>query len=244
MAGIELKTLLVAGLGGILPTFLWLWFWMKNDEEKPEPKRMIAVTYLVGLLGVLLMLPLQGILGNLPTTTTTTVIFAGIEELVKLILVGLVAFRATTIDEPTDYAVYLITGALGFSALENSLYLIAIVNQGDTASAILAGNMRFLGSTVLHTVTVAIIGIMIGLAFWKSKSSKILHGIIGLVFGIGLHTLFNYFILVDTGQSILTTFAGLWFVALIIIIIFQRLKDLGSQVPPDQSYVQEKTVTV
>lgn len=244
MAGIELKTLLVAGLGGILPTFLWLWFWMKNDEEKPEPKRMIAVTYLVGLLGVLLMLPLQGIVGNLPTGTTTTIIFAGIEELLKFALVALVAFHAATIDEPTDYAVYLITGALGFSALENSLYLIAIINQGDTASAILAGNMRFLGSTVLHTVTVAIIGIMIGLAFWKSKTSKIIHGIIGIAFAIGLHTLFNYFILVDTGQSILTTFAGLWFVALIIIIIFQRLKDLGSQVPPEQSYVQEKTITV
>lgn len=243
MAGIELKTLLFAGLGGILPTFLWLWFWMKNDEEKPEPKRMIVVTYLVGLLGVLLMLPLQGFLGNLETSTTTTVIFASLEELVKFILVALVAFHAANIDEPTDYAVYLITGALGFAALENTLYLISTSQHASTATLILAGNMRFLGATVLHTITVAIIGILLGLAFWKSKSSKMIHGIIGIAFAIGLHTLFNYFILVDTGQSVLTTFAGLWFVALIIIIIFQRLKDLGHQ-PPQQVYVQEKTIPV
>ena len=70
--------------------------------------------------------------------------------------------------ESTDYTIYLVTGALGFSALENTFYLISPIIQNEPLqSIVVTGNLRFFGATVLHTISVAIVGVLLGLA-WRA----------------------------------------------------------------------------
>ena len=39
---------LLAIVGGFLPTFFWLWFWLQEDHKKPEPMRLVMKTFIVG----------------------------------------------------------------------------------------------------------------------------------------------------------------------------------------------------
>src|SRR3990172_4645093 len=57
----ELTTLIFAVFGGILPALFWLWFWLKEDREHPEPRGKIAASFLVGMGAVFLALPLEHI---------------------------------------------------------------------------------------------------------------------------------------------------------------------------------------
>jgi RsiW-degrading membrane proteinase PrsW (M82 family) len=36
-----------------------LWFWLREDKEKPEPLLLIAITFIAGMAVVPLALPLQ-----------------------------------------------------------------------------------------------------------------------------------------------------------------------------------------
>lgn len=228
MAGVPLETLIYALIGGILPTALWLWFWMGEDSEHPEPLGLIILTYMAGAASVFLVLPLQKLLQGMNLGEITRLAtFAGAEELVKFGMVAFIAFRARSIDEPTDYTVYLITGALGFSAVENALYLIQPLLDHNVAFFLLAGNMRFLGATILHTVSIGIVGLLMGIGFYRSRERKLSLAVIGLALGIALHTVFNYLIMVDTRQDTLLVFAGLWVVALVTLVMFSQLRAFG-----------------
>lgn len=228
MAGIPIETLFFALVGGILPTAMWLWFWMSEDSEHPEPFGLITITYIAGAMSVFLALPLQKFFQAMALGDVTRVaVFAVIEEFVKVALVAIVAFKARSIDEPTDYTVYLVTGALGFSAIENALYLIQPLLDHNIAFFLLAGNMRFLGSTILHTISVALVGLLMGLGFYRSHGRRLFLGVVGFFLGTTLHTIFNYLIMIDTRQSTLLVFTGLWVVALVILVLFGQLRAFG-----------------
>jgi len=84
-------------------------------------------------------------------------------------VVFLIAFHSTYLDEPIDYAIYLITGALGFAAVENILFLIEPALQQDISFIIETGTLRFLGATVLHSVLAAILGIIVWFLYSQVK---------------------------------------------------------------------------
>lgn len=228
--GIDIKTLGVALLSGILPTFLWLRFWWREDECHREPKVMLVLTFVAGMISVMIALSLERVVADMLYNTTHIIVAAAtIEEILKLIVVGIMAFSIRFINEPTDYALYLITGALGFAALENTLFLIEPLTHQDVTVTILTGNLRYLGSTVLHTVASATIGAFLGLAFYKSNFVKMVHGVIGILTAITLHTLFNFFIMKGTAESIVTVFAILWASAILLLVVFEKLKQLHRQ---------------
>ena len=118
---------LYALVAGILPALLWLWFWLKEDNLNPEPRLLIILSFLGGMLTVALVLPLQKLTLNLLDGSTLPyvnelryTIWAGIEEIVKLLVVYFIALRSKFLDEPVDAMIYLITAALGFAAMENT----------------------------------------------------------------------------------------------------------------------------
>ncbi len=226
MAGISTQTLIFAAAGGVLPTFLWLWFWLTKEDDRPEPFGLVALAFLGGALGVLVLMPLKPYVESLGLDANhIIVLYAALEELVKFAIVGLIVFGSSYLDQAIDYTIYLVTGALGFSALENTLYLITPIHQGlDIGAIVVTGNLRFLGATVLHTITVALVGVLLGLAFALNNFWKLLHVIIGLALAIGLHTAFNYFIMQNTRQGTMIAIAGIWFVAVIVILLFDRLR--------------------
>ncbi len=59
MAPVTLDTILLALVGGVLPALLWLRFWIREDGDHPEPKAMITLSFLAGMVAVGIAYPLQ-----------------------------------------------------------------------------------------------------------------------------------------------------------------------------------------
>lgn len=229
MPDLELKTVGISLLGGILPALIWLWFWLKEDSENPEPKGLLLLTFLGGMLSVFAVLPLQRITELIfSNQNTVLVVWAALEEIVKYIFVALIALRTRYCDEPVDFAIYMITGALGFAALENTLFLLNPVALQDTAVSLLTGNLRFLGSMLLHVVASGIIGMAMGLAYYKNFAQREISLFIGLLLAIGLHVIFNYLIINEV-LNVFTIFSGLWILTLVFIFLFELLRRLSSR---------------
>ena len=79
----------------------------------------------------------------------------------------LAALRFRVFDEPLDGVIYLVTAALGFSALENVFFLITPAQGGDLLRTIVTGDLRFIGASLLHTLASATIGVSLALSFYK-----------------------------------------------------------------------------
>src|SRR3989344_3045443 len=192
-----MNTFLWAFLGGILPALLWLWFWLKEDGKNPEPKRLIVAALVSGMLAVPIALYFEGVAKSaIQSGFYLLLAWAIIEEVAKYLGAYIVAFRSICLDkskcmdEPIDPAIYLISAALGFAALEKSLFLLAPVGQGIFFASLITGNLRFVGAMVLRVVASGALGLAMGLSFYKSAAAKRLYFALGLCTSIALHTLF------------------------------------------------------
>lgn len=224
MLDIPLPLLFIAFLGGVIPALLWLSFWLLEDRCKPEPKKLIFLSFLGGALAVPLVLPLQHWALTYLSGTSVLVAWAVAEELFKFGAAYLIALRNRALDEPIDAIIYMITAALGFSALENTLFLLGPLGDGNTLQSILTGNLRFVGATLLHTLASATIGISIAIAFYKSLGMRKLYLASGIVLAIALHALFNYFIL-EGGRSAFVVFLVVWIGVIVTMLFFERVKN-------------------
>jgi RsiW-degrading membrane proteinase PrsW (M82 family) len=117
----------------------------------------------------------------------------------------------------------MLTVALGFSAVENALFLLGPLGSGDALHGILAGNLRFIGATLLHTLTSATIGIAFALAFYRSAYVRTLYVTGGFFLAVLLHTLFNFFIM-EKGSGAFGVFMCVWVGVIILLLFFERLK--------------------
>lgn len=232
MANLTLTTFFYIALGGILPAVVWLWFWLHEDSKKPEPKRLIIATFLAGGIATLPAFLIERMVADhfgLPEGLLLFAIWAFIEEGLKLGAALLSGEGSRSYDEPIDSMVYLITAALGFAAFENIFFLLHHQSSGTVLNEIfLSGNLRFLGANILHAVTSGIAGGIMAFAFYKSRSAKICAGILGLITATLLHTLFNALIIQSDGGRILITFAGFWFAAALLILLFERVRKISS----------------
>ena len=222
------KILGLALLGGIIPALLWLLFWLREDNQKPEPKGLIATIFFIGMICVIVVIPFQRFIQNNVSPYEWQVIgWASIEEIVKYLAVVIVLYKTDFIDEPIDWPILLITAALGFAALENSLFLLKPLSLGNTTVGLLTGQLRFLGSTLLHAVSTGIIGIALGLSFYMKRYVKGIYLFFSLVLAITLHSAFNFFIMDNNGNSFLRVFGFLWVVTIIIMLLFEKLRRMS-----------------
>ena len=222
---LDVKVVLFALVGGILPALLWLWFWLKEDAKSPEPNRLILLAFLGGMIAVPLTIPFeQAALTFAKTEFTVIVLWSLIEEVIKYVAIYIIAFKSKFFDEPIDALIYLITGALGFAALENSLYLMNSIVDGGVFAGAINTHLRFLGATLLHVVSSSAIGIAIAFSFYRKKK-RVPYLILGIIAATILHTVFNLFI-IET-QDVLETlvvFSYYWIIVIILIFLFERIK--------------------
>ncbi len=224
MAGISLKVGIISLLGGLIPAFLWLWFWLKEDDKSPEPRGLLLLTFIIGMISVFVVLPIEKLFGTITDNPKLlTIIWSAIEEIVKFVAIYFIALKSRDADEPIDFAIYMMTGALGFAALENALFLIDPVTLGNATVSLLTGNFRFLGAMLLHTVASGIIGIALGLAFYQSRLIKKTFLVIGLFGAITLHSVFN-FLIINSDKGLFSVFSLLWGVTIIILLLFEQLR--------------------
>ncbi|MEY2640777.1 MAG: hypothetical protein RL150_170 [Candidatus Parcubacteria bacterium] len=232
------QTIIFAFLGGVLPAIVWLTFWLREDDEHPEPNKNLILSFLFGMLAVPVALALQLFVNHFfladqdiaqtmlsaPVTGfIVLVIWSITEELGKYWAAFHGGLKWDSDDEPMDDVIYMITAALGFAALENALYLFGPLFDGNTELAIATGNMRFIGATLLHVAAAALIGIFRAFSHFKLNEVKKRYLFSGIILAITLHALFNFFIMIHT-ESMFFAFSSVWILIVVIIFIFEKIK--------------------
>ncbi len=252
-----LATIFFSFISGILPVLVWLFFWTKEDKENPEPKSMLTLAFIGGMIAVFISLFLEKYLYSLSLKSLFEASFVGhilpvfeklaqqtniqldkvllvvifapiIEELSKFLMAYILALRSKSDDEPLDPMIYMITTALGFAAIENMLFLINPFENHDFVLTIFTGNMRFVGATLLHTVSSATIGMFISFHFFESKAKKIYYTILGIACSIIMHGVFNLLMIGNQSASILAL-ELIWITVIIILLAFERIKKIREE---------------
>lgn len=180
-------------LGLIAPLF-WLGFFLFEDREHPEPKFMIILVFLGGILAALLSLSPEIYLDaqfpqtGFPYQSKLLIPFAFIEEFIKFAIVYLIIKYSKYFDEKVDAMIYMITAALGFAAIENVFNLFNILELHEVIQTTV---VRGIGATLLHAISSGL------LAFYWMRGRLVL----GLVNATLLHAFFNYLILRIEGDA-------------------------------------------
>ncbi len=253
---IEPVIVVYALFGGILPALLWLWFFLKEDSERPEPKWLILASFLSGMIAVLLALPAEmlakcvaagswphPLLGTLTfghetytapfnifaycnslTSVHPIFLWAAVEELLKYLVAVVVVLWRRAVDEPVDAMVYLLTVALGFAALETGLFLLEPLGRGDVTGGILTGNLRFMGAALIHTLSSAVVGFFIAIAYYRSYIIQFFSLCTGLTLATVLHALFNHHIIASSGARTSIVFFFVWIGVIGLLLLFERAK--------------------
>ena len=221
-------------LGGLLPTLVWLYFLLQEDSRCPEPRWIIFLAFVAGMITVPLVLyPQHYAFINLPACNPDDIgscvplitAWAMIEETAKYALAAVaILWRREAIRRSLDLVTCMITVALGFAALENILFLIGPLSEGEYVHSFLTGNLRFIGSTLLHVIASSAIGFAMAFSFEKSRPIRAAAASFGLILAIALHAVFNLLILSGDGSDTVLAFFTVWTGALVFFAAFEILK--------------------
>jgi len=221
-------------LGGLMPTFIWLYFLLKEDARCPEPRWIIFLAFVAGMIAVpLVLFPQQYALTKLGQCTPSDVAsciplltaWAMIEETAKYALAAVVVlWRKEAIRRALDLVTCMLTVALGFAALENVLFLLGPLSEGDYLHSFITGNLRFIGSTLLHVIASSAIGFAMAFSFERSRGIRAASASLGLMVAIALHTLFNVFIISGDSTDTVLAFFTVWTGAVVFFAAFEVLK--------------------
>ena len=221
----EFGAIALASLGGALPALAWLWFWLREDSKHPEPRHIIALAFFVGMVTVAVTIPVQkGAAAFITGTTYVFIAWSFIEEILKYAAARFTILWRKEVDEPIDAVMYMITLALGFAAVENTLFLLSPLAGNGLLDTLLTGNLRFVGATLLHVFTSAVVGLFIALSFYKKPHLRLWYAIAGVILASILHSGFNFFILNSSDQNLFRTFAMVWIGVVVVLAILEYIK--------------------
>lgn len=153
--------------GGAL---LWIQYFDLKDRLAPEPRRLLALGFVLGILAAGLgwvgynLLPFLGLPGAPPADGAQLVgfclfIVGPLEEGAKLALAWAVLFRMRQFDEPIDGLIYAAIVAIGFAAAENFFYAPTLEWWEQVA--------RAFASPLIHSLFSAIWGFAAGFALLR-----------------------------------------------------------------------------
>ena len=228
---------LYASLVGVIPALLWLWFWLREDVARPEPKRFLAFSFVAGMLAAPLAIlaqsatkdwfPDNGIIFYGTFISFSVIIWVAVEELVKFVA-SFLALRSKADDEPIDPMIYLITSALGFVAVENTLYGLQALHNKGLHEFLEIGVARFVGPSMLHIVSSGLVGLSISLSFYIHGTRKRIYLYCGLFTAILLHTLYNFLIIKGSETNTFTTiaFTSTWVLTIVLMLAFEIVKKI------------------
>ncbi|OGZ54365.1 MAG: hypothetical protein A3B25_01730 [Candidatus Ryanbacteria bacterium RIFCSPLOWO2_01_FULL_48_26] len=214
---------------GFLPGFVWLLFYLKEDMH-PEPKRLIALTFVMGMASAAVALVAETVLnsgifpvfGIVRLSVASLIIISLVEELAKFGAAYYSVNKSPYFDEPVDAMIYMVAAALGFATIENLGAITGVSTaQGAFISSIFhIASLRFVGATLLHALASACVGYFWALDIRDFKITKYLY--IGLAAATVLHTIFNYLIIQYGDLMYLLIFLSI--VGFFILSDFEKLK--------------------
>jgi len=192
--------LIISLVAGLLPGFAWLVFYM-GESPRPEPKRLIAFVFIVGMAFGFFTVAIENIFSGWATgigiqelSLLSLFGLAIIEEVMKFAAAHFAIYRNPEFAEPVDAMIYMIVAALGFATLENIGAIAGLTPQAALLPAVFETmSLRFVGATLLHTLTSGIVGYYWALGIVRGKVARYLA--IGIPIAAILHATFNYLIL-------------------------------------------------
>ena len=214
---------------GLSPSIIWLIFFLKEDIH-PEPKKMILKVFLAGAVISSIVLLFQIFAKDIldyfkfyENGLVSLFSLASIEEIFKFLAAYLVVRKSKFFDEPVDAMIYMITAALGFAALENTLFLFPFFKENIYLGLEVSAN-RFLGANLLHALSSGIVGYFLARAFFSPYRHHFVA--LGIITAALLHTIFNYLILVREAlpQGTFYIIFLLSTMAVMVFVDFERLK--------------------
>lgn len=221
----DLTTIIAAAAGGILPALAWLWFWLREDSKNPEPRRLIALAFLAGMVAVGIAIPIEkSVQPYLASQVLLFSAWSAIEEILKYAMARITVLHSKQNDEPIDPVMYMVTVALGFAAAENTLFLLSPLAGNTVAQTILTGDLRFVGATLLHVLSSAVVGLALALSFYKPKRVKRWYVLCGVILAAALHSTFNFLILNTPEEHLLRTFGFVWLGVIVLIAMLEYVK--------------------
>ena len=216
---------------GLLPGFAWLFFYLQEDIH-PEPRRLIAKTFLFGALSATAAIFIQhflnswfGLLNFKQFIFVALLILALVEELVKFFAAYLSIHKNVSFDEPVDAMIYTVVAALGFATIENIGAAVGASPgfAGVLNNVFITTSLRFIGATLLHALASAFVGYSWAYGIRRFNSKKYI--LYGIVIATVLHAVFNFFIINLGGivyPVILLVIAGFF-----VLSDFEKLKRKG-----------------
>lgn len=216
---------------GLMPSFIWLSFFLQEDIH-PEPRKMIFFVFVAGVFAALgayfAQVWASGHLlafGVFSESITYLSLFAAIEELVKFLAAYAIIRGSKYFDEPVDAMIYMVTAAMGLAAVEN----IAVAFDNGLAAITLGSLMfRFLGATLLHALSSAVMGY-----YWARGIVRRLTPIYlvwGFIMATLLHVVFNCFIVIFN-NGFIYSIGVLMLAAFFVFYDFEKLKKNGTITP-------------
>lgn len=216
--------IIAAVAGGLFPALAWLWFWSREDTH-PEPKRLIALAFIAGMLTVAIVIPMQKfVAGFLVAQTAVYTAWSIIEEVMKYVAALFAVLWRHEDDEPIDPVIYMIAVALGFAALENTLFLLSPLAGSSPLETIMTGNLRFVGATLLHVISSAAIGLALAFSFYKKGIAHQAYVLGGVILACALHSGFNFLILNSPENQLFRTFAFVWIGVIVVLAAVEYAK--------------------
>jgi RsiW-degrading membrane proteinase PrsW (M82 family) len=221
----SLYTFAYAVIAGVMPALLWLFFFTREDSAHATHKRYIFGCFIGGAIAVVTAIVVEKIIADsVVDPTMRYTLWATFEEVIKFLVAASIIFYTSAHEDPVDAMVYCASVALGFAAIENTLFILGPLSSGSISQAIITTNMRFIGATLVHVVSSSLVGFMIGYFFYFRRWVKMLAAMVGLVGAVALHATFNLSIINATSTDTLKTFGWIWGAVVVLIILFEEVK--------------------
>jgi len=226
---LDIQTIIYALAGGVIPALIWLAFWLYEDYKNPEPKGLILKSFLLGMMAVVLVIPLQKIVDEIfpGMVIIAIVLWVILEEVFKLGAGYLGGIKSREDNEPLDPLIYMITAALGFVALENTLFILGPLLDKNILEGVLTGNMRFIGASLLHVVSSGIVGVALSFSFYQNKSTRRIALIISLILASIFHAVFNVLIIYKGSMGGIIAFSMSWVGVILLLVAFEKAKTIA-----------------
>ena len=218
--------IIVSVIVAVIPMLIYLLLIWQFDRYDREPISLVLLNYFWGAAGAIFLayiganylLKFIGIFINNPQTLGYAQSFIAaplVEEITKGAFL-LLTIKSIKFDNLTDGIVYGGAIGLGFGMTENFLYFITYSNTLSQWLTIVI--IRTLFSAVMHGVSTATFGAMLGYSKFKPTKTKIFYTFIGLNAAIFIHFVWN--ISVSFESTALLGFLFLIFILSIFIVIF------------------------
>ncbi len=236
--------LLFVVLLALLPSLFWFRVFLKEDYREPEPKKLLVVFFILGIAAGLASLGVEIMISYLffgdiapgkkeydldeiwIRSNFLKIFFVSIfvppitEEFFKCFVVKKAGMRSEHFNQIIDGMIYAIAVALGFAFMENFIYFMRFFQEG--ADMLVGGFiLRFLASTLLHTLATGTFGYYMAKAkFLTAQSpengflnSRRKYLIKGFILAVAIHAIFNFLLIFGFAQYsiLISIFLGLTF---------------------------------